>query len=140
MKITLSKEEMQYIAVAERFTKAPIKDCVEMEDRITFIVEKGKLGKAIGRDAKNIKGLENIFKKEIKFVEYDTDKKNFIINLFNPYKLDNIVVKEENDGTKVHVTINQRDKGKAIGRNGRNIKILREIAKRHHDIVQLKVL
>ncbi len=140
MKITLSKEEMQYIAVAERFTKAPIKDCVEIEDRITFIVEKGKLGKAIGRNAKNIKGLENILRKEIKFVEYDTNTKNFIINLFKPYKLDNLLVKDENEKTKVHVTIHQKDKGKAIGKNGRNIKILREIAKRHHDVVELKVL
>jgi N utilization substance protein A len=140
MKITLSNEEISYIALAEDVTKAPIIDCVEMENRITFIVEKGKLGKAIGKKAKNIKSLERMFKKEVKFVEYDTNKKTFIANLFKPYKLDEVVVMEGEDGTAVNVTITQNDKGKAIGKNGRNINILREIAKRHHDVVQLKVL
>ena len=113
---------------------------MDIEDRITFIVEKGKLGKAIGRNAKNIKGLENMLKKEIKFVEYDTNKKTFVVNLFKPYKLDSILIKDDDDATRIHVTINQKDKGKAIGKSGRNIKILREIAKRYHDVAELKVL
>ncbi|MEA2053872.1 MAG: NusA-like transcription termination signal-binding factor [Candidatus Thermoplasmatota archaeon] len=140
MKITLSNEEMRYIVLAEDITRAPIIDCVEKENRVTFIVEKGKLGKAIGKNAKNIKNLESKLKKEVKFVEYDTDKKVFITNLFKPYKLDEIVVMEGEDGTIVNVTITQGDKGKAIGKNGRNINILRDIAKRHHDIIQLKIL
>ena len=140
MKITLSHEEMHYIALAEDVTGAPIIDCIEMEDRITYIVEKGKLGKAIGKNAKNIKTLEKMLRKEVKFVEYDKDKKSFITNLFKPYKLDEVVVMEGDEGTIVNVTITQDDKGKAIGKNGRNINILREIAKRHHDIVTLKVL
>ncbi|KAA0004263.1 MAG: NusA-like transcription termination signal-binding factor [Thermoplasmata archaeon] len=140
MKITLSNDEMHYIALAEDITGAPIIDCIEIEDRITFIVEKGKLGKAIGKNAKNIKSLEKMLKKEVKFVEYDKDKKSFITNLFKPYKLDEVVVMEGEDGTIVNVTITQGDKGKAIGKNGRNINILREIAKRHHDIIKLKIL
>jgi len=153
MKITLSHEEMHYIALAEDVTGAPIIDCIEMEDRITYIVEKGKLGKAIGKNAKNIKTLEKMLKKEVKFVEYDKDKKSFITNveydkdkksfitnLFKPYKLDEVVVMEGDEGTIVNVTITQDDKGKAIGKNGRNINILREIAKRHHDIIKLKIL
>jgi len=47
---------------------------------------------------------------------------------------------ESEGGTIVNVTISQDDKGKAIGKSGRNINILREIAKRHHDIVTLKIL
>ncbi len=140
MKITLSNEEIRYIALAEDITKAPIVDCLELENRVTFIVEKGKLGKAIGKKAKNIKGLEKMMKKEVKFVEFDTDKKIFIKNLFKPYKLDEVVVMNGEGGTFVNVTITQNDKGKAIGKNGRNINILREIAKRHHDIVTLKIL
>ncbi|NIA10221.1 MAG: NusA-like transcription termination signal-binding factor [Nitrospiraceae bacterium] len=140
MKITLSNDEMRYIALAEDVTKAPIVDCVEMENRVTFIVEKGKLGKAIGKGAKNIKAIEKMLKKEVKFVEYDKDKKAFITNLFKPYKLDEVVVMEGESGTVVNVTITPDDKGKAIGKSGRNINILREIAKRHHDIETLKIL
>ena len=140
MSITFSQEEMRYIALAEDMTGAPIVDCIEMDDRITYIVEKGKLGKAIGKSARNIKRLEKMLRKEVKFVEYDTDIRQFVGNLFKPYKLEEIMVIEGEDGPSVSVTITQDDKGKAIGKSGRNINILREIAKRHHDIVHLKVL
>lgn len=140
MSITFSQEEMSYITLAEDFTRAPLMDCIDIDDRVTYIVEKGKLGKAIGKSARNIKQLEKMLKKEVKFVEYDTDIKQFVINLFKPYKLEGVVVMAGEDSPSINVTITQKDKGKAIGKNGRNINILREIAKRHHDIVHLKVL
>ena len=138
MKIKLTQQEMHYIAVAEVMTGASIIDCIERGNRITFIVAKGKLGKAIGKEARNIKKLESIFKKEVRFVEYDDDKKQFIINLFKPFKLEKVVVNEEEN--RVSVVVNARDKGKAIGKEGRNINILREIAKRQHGIEEIKVL
>ncbi|MCD6473407.1 MAG: NusA-like transcription termination signal-binding factor [Thermoplasmata archaeon] len=138
MKIKISQQEMHYMAIAEGLTRAPIIDCIERDNRITFIVAKGKLGKAVGKEASNIKKLEKFFKKEVRFVEYDEDKKQFVINLFKPFKVDRVVVDEEKN--KVSVVVNERDKGKAIGKDGRNIKILREIAKRQHGINELKVL
>ncbi|MBC7081077.1 MAG: NusA-like transcription termination signal-binding factor [Thermoplasmatales archaeon] len=138
MKIKLTQEEMSYITIAEGFIRTPIIDCVGGEDRITFVVEKGKLGKAVGKDARNIKKLEEIFKKEVRFVEYDVDIKQFIINLFKPFKLDKIIFDEKEK--RASVVVNPNDKGKAIGKDGRNIKIIREIAKRHHGIEELKVL
>ena len=71
-------------------------------------------------------------------MEYDNDKKQFIINLFKPFKLEKVVVNEEEK--RVSVIVNPRDKGKAIGKEGRNINILREIAKRQHGIEEIKVL
>ena len=138
MKIKINQQEMHYMAIAEGVTRAPIIDCLERENRITFIVAKGKLGKAVGKEANNIKKLEKFFKKEVRFVEYDDDKKQFIINLFKPFKLDRIIIDEERN--RVSVVVNERDKGKAIGKDGRNIKILREIAKRQHGIDEIKVL
>jgi len=138
MKIKISQQEMHYMAIAEGLTRAPILDCIERDNRITFIVAKGKLGKAVGKEANNIKKLEKFFRKEVRFVEYDDDKKQFVINLFKPFKVDRVVVDEEKN--RVSVVVNERDKGKAIGKDGRNIKILREIAKRQHGINELKVL
>ena len=138
MKIKINQQEMHYMAIAEGVTRAPIIDCLERENRITFIVAKGKLGKAVGKEANNIKKLEKFFKKEVRFVEYDDDKKQFIINLFKPFKLDRIIIDEERN--RVSVVVNERDKGKAIGKDGRNIKILREVAKRQHGIDEIKVL
>ena len=49
-----------------------------------------------------------------------------------------MVINEEEN--RVSVVVNARDKGKAIGKAGRNINIIREIAKRQHGIEEIKVL
>ena len=138
MEIKFTQQEINYISIAEPIAGTSITDCIERENRITFIVQKGKLGKAIGRDARNMKKLENLLKKEVRFVEHDGNIRQFIINLFKPFKLERIVLDEEKN--KVSVIVDVRDKGKAIGKDGKNINILREIAKRQHGIEEIKVL
>jgi N utilization substance protein A len=136
MDITLSNEEMRFIAVAEGYIKTRIIDCLNDPQRLTFVVEKGKLGKAIGKNAKNLTQLQKLFKKDVKFVEFDDHKEQFIKNLFKPYQLTNIEIINQ----RIQVEVKPSDKGKAIGKNGHNINIIRQIAKRHHEIEQLKVL
>jgi len=128
-KIVLSNRELNHIALAEKVTKVPVMDCIELDGRITFIVD-GHLGKAIGRDAKNIKRLEKLMKKEVRFVEHTSDRKSFISNLFKPYRVSDVELSDD----IVRVEVNPDDKGKAIGKNGRNINILREIARRHLNV------
>jgi len=136
MDITLTNDEMRFIAVAEGYIKTRIIDCLNDPHRLTFVVEKGKLGKAIGKNAKNLAQLQKIFKKDVKFVEFDDHKEQFIKNLFKPYELTNIEI----TGQGIQVEVKPSDKGKAIGKNGHNINSIRQIAKRHHEIEQLKVL
>ena len=90
--IMFSNEDMQYINMAINVTKTNIIDCLNLEDRVIFIVQKGQLGAAIGTKAKNLERLRSLFKKTIKFVEFDEDKEKFIINLFKPYKVNNITL------------------------------------------------
>ena len=88
--IMLSNENMQYINMAGKITKTDILDCMIAEDKLIFIVRKGQLGAAIGIKAKNLERLRNLFKKTIKFVEFDDDKERFVTNLCKPYKISNI--------------------------------------------------
>jgi N utilization substance protein A len=134
MNITLSKEEIRYMGMAEERTRAKIKDCITGE-QIIFIVEKGELGKAIGKGARNIGALSKIFNKKVKFVEYDDDDESFVRNLFKPYKVKKVRINEN----MAEIEIEQSDKGKAIGKNGRNIKMARKIARRYHGI-DLKII
>ena len=92
--ITLSNETVQYINMASKYSKAHIMDCMVEEDRIIFVVEKGQLGIAIGVKAKNLERLRTLFKKNVKFVEFDNDKKKFIYNLCKPYKINNVIIDE----------------------------------------------
>lgn len=162
--VTLSMEAMQIIATAEDVIlkqarkqilreketgessgpvqgqlKINIIDMVEEEDKLTFIVEKGQLGLALGKGARNLQTLKNVFNKEIKILEYDDDVERFIRNLFKPHQVESVALESEEDGIFARVTVKPEDKGKAIGKAGRNINVVRQLARRHHNIQELKV-
>ncbi|KYK23382.1 NusA family KH domain protein [Thermoplasmatales archaeon SG8-52-4] len=137
--ILLSNQDMQFINMASNITKTHIMDCINLEDRIIFIVQKGQLGAAIGIKAKNLERLRNLFKKIIKFVEFDDNKEAFIINLFKPYKINNVTLEGEDDSLVAKVEVNISDKSKIIGKGGRNIEIIRKLAHRHHAIKDVQI-
>ena len=137
--IYLSNENMQYINMVSKTTKTDIIDCTISEDNLVFIVRKGQLGAAIGRKAKNLEKLRILFKKNIKFVEFDEDKEKFVLNLCKPYKVKNINLENEGDLVIARVEVELSDKSKIIGKGGRNIEIIRELARRHHSIKDVQI-
>lgn len=138
--IVLSNETVQYINLASKYSGAGIRDCVVEDDRVVFIVEKGQLGIAIGSKAKNLEKLRSLFKKIVKFVEFDEDKTRFVRNLCKPYEVKKISF-EGNDGAEVaRIEVNPRDKSKLIGKGGRNINMIRKMAQRHHLIKDVQIV
>ncbi len=138
--IVLSNETVQYINLASKYSGASILDCVVEDDRVIFIVAKGQLGIAIGSKAKNLEKLRTLFKKIVKFVEFDEDKTRFVENLCKPYNVTKVSF-EENEGTSVaRIEVNPRDKSKLIGKGGRNINMIRKMAKRHHQIKDVQII
>ena len=139
--ITFSNETVQYINMASKYSKASIKDCLVEDDRIIFVVEKGQLGIAIGSKAKNLEKLRTLFKKNIKFVEFDDDKERFIRNLCKPYQISNIITEgdENSSMVRVRIEVSPRDKSKLIGKGGRNINMIRKLAQRHHPIKDVQI-
>ena len=126
--------------MASKITKAGIIDCMIVDDdRLVFIVQKGQLGIAIGIKAKNIEKLRNLFKKNIKFVEYTEDKEQFVVNLFKPYKVNNIVLEGNDDSPIAKVEVDRNEKSKIIGKGGKNIDIIRQLASRHHNIKDVQI-
>ena len=138
--IMFSNKSMQYINMASNVTKTDIIDCMETnDDKLIFIVKKGQLGAAIGVKAKNLEKLRNLFKKTIKFVEFDEDKERFVVNLFKPYKIKSVTFEGENDSIIAKVEVDVGDKSKIIGKGGRNIDIIRQLAHRHHSIKDVQI-
>ena len=91
------------------------------------------------RRAKNIEKLRSLFKKNVKFVEFDENKEKFIENLCKPYKISNISIEGDGDSDLVKVEVNPRDKSKLIGKGGRNINMIRKLAQRHHPIKDVQI-
>jgi len=137
--ITFSNENMQYINMASKVTKTTIINCVINDENLIFIVNNGQLGAAIGKDAKNLKKLRNLFKKNIKFVEYDQDKKKFIENLCKPYKVNQITFEGTDENIVAKIEVDQSEKSKIIGKGGKNIEIIRGLAQRHHSIKDVQI-
>ena len=140
VEITFSNETVQCIRLASKYSNAQIIDCLVEDDRVVFVVAKGQLGVALGLKAKNLERLRMLFKKTVKFVEFDEDKERFINNLCKPYTITKVVLDEDNNGLVVaKIEVDRREKSKLIGRDGRNINLIRKLAQRHHTIKDVQI-
>ena len=135
--IKLTGEEMRYIALFENVTGATARDCVidEKVDRIMFVVNPGDIGLAIGKKGSRIKLLNKMVSKDVEVVEYAETPEVFIRNSLSPAKVRELRIIDRPDGRRVAVAnIEPRDKGVAIGKNGRNADRTRLFAKRYFQI------
>ena len=137
--ITLDGNALRYISLFEKVTKTNVKDCIETQDKLIFVVAKGQIGAAVGKKGENVKRLHEMFKKNLDIIEYSDDPEKFLKNIFHNFKIQRIEI--ERRGSKVHATVSveSKDKGKIIGKDGRNLKLARDILSRHHDIESLSI-
>ncbi|MCW4005123.1 MAG: NusA-like transcription termination signal-binding factor [Candidatus Bathyarchaeota archaeon] len=135
-------DEMRYIALFESISGASVKDCIidEEQERAIFIVNPGQVGVAIGKGGRNIHTLERMTGKKHEIIEYSEDPVQFIKNALKPAAVREVRITEKTDGKKMAVvTINPKDKGVAIGKNGKNAERLRFLAKRYFDIQNVSI-
>jgi len=140
--IKITCDEMRYIALFESVSGASVKDCIidEEQGRAIFIVNQGQVGVAIGRGGRNIHTLEKMTGKKHEIIEYSEDPVQFIKNALKPAAVREVRVSERTDGKKMAVvTINPKDKGIAIGKNGKNAERLRFLAKRYFNIQNVNI-
>jgi len=141
--IRLTSREMQYIALFESITGSTVKDCIvnEEDDRIIFIVKEGDIGVAIGRGGKNIHLLEKMTGKKHEIIEYSENPVQFIKNALKPARVNEVRISQLSDGKNIAVvSVNSRDKGVAIGRNGKNAERIRFLAKRYFQIQKVSIM
>ncbi|MEM3399081.1 MAG: NusA-like transcription termination signal-binding factor [Nitrososphaerota archaeon] len=134
--VRLTDKEIKYMSLFEAATGASVIDCIDSGDIIVFIVGDGELKKVLSGKGVKIQQFSRIVKKKIKVIEYSPDPSKFIENALLPAKvIEPIRVTERTDGRKIAVvTVDPKDKGVAIGKNGKTIELIRLIAKRHHQI------
>jgi N utilization substance protein A len=141
--IRLTSKEMRYIALFESITHASVRDCIVDDDlnRIIFIVKEGDTGMAIGRGGKNIRLLERMTGKKHEIIEHSENPTQFIKNALKPARVTEIRITERPDGKSIAVvSVNARDKGVAIGKNGRNAERIRFLAKRYFQIQNVSIM
>jgi len=140
--IKFTSHEMRYIALFESITGATVKDCIIDDDlnRIIFVVKGGDAGTAIGRKGKNIHLLEKMTGKKHEIIEHSENPVEFIKNALKPARVKEIRITERPDGKTIAVvSVNPKDKGVAIGKNGKNAERTRLLAKRYFQIQNVSI-
>ncbi|AGI48488.1 NusA family KH domain protein, archaeal [Thermoplasmatales archaeon BRNA1] len=137
--IVLTEETLRFIALFQQVTHTNAVDCMDTEEKLVFVVEKGQGNIAVGKNGDHMKKLKDLTGKNIQVVEYSDDPKQFVLNVFHIYEPTNVVIEQRGDITHATVTVNPEKKGRAIGKNGKNLRIARDIVNRHHDIQSISV-
>ncbi|MCE4610571.1 MAG: NusA-like transcription termination signal-binding factor [Desulfurococcales archaeon] len=129
-RITL--EELRYISVFQELTGVTVYRCLVDEEfnRLIFLVGRGEAGRAIGRNGAKVRALKEILGKDIEVVEYSEDLKEMVKNLFPGVRIRSIQISKRGGGVMVRLSVEEADKGVAIGRNGRNVKRARLVLSR----------
>ena len=137
--IAFDTETIGYIRLFEERTGARVKDCLEAEDKLVFLVEPGEIHKAVGPGGALVDRLKGALKKEIMVVEYSEEPESFVKNVFYAYSPKTVTFLPKGKGRHASVTVDPAWKARAIGKQGKNLKIARAILMRHTDVVSVNV-
>jgi N utilization substance protein A len=133
--IKITQDEMKFIQLLQNMTGATIVDCIINDDTIIFTVKKGEVGLAVGKGGEKIKRFRSMTNKQVEIYEYMNEAEKFIRNALKPAKVKDIRLVDRMEGKKIAmVTVEPKDKGIAIGKNGDNIKKIRFLAKRYFQL------
>lgn len=141
--IKLTTDELQLMSLFQSITSATARDCVidEKLDRVIFIVNKGSMGLAIGKNGATIKTMQDIVGKKIELVEYSDDVNEFIRNTLSSSLILDVKINEKDNGTKVAVAVvDPKKKGVVVGREGRNAEKARLLMKRYFQISNVLIV
>ncbi|MEW5936301.1 MAG: NusA-like transcription termination signal-binding factor [Candidatus Thermoplasmatota archaeon] len=137
--ITITQDTLGAIALFERITRTTVVDCIDSEDKIVFIVRQGEVKTAVGKDGDNVLRLFKRFNKNIQIVEFSHDPAEFVRNVFYGYKVQKVEIEQRNNIIHATVTVDPKEKAKAIGKAGKNLRLMRNIINRHHNIQSVSV-
>jgi N utilization substance protein A len=133
MKLTLDQNKIQIINLFQTITGCSVLDCINEEGMLFFVVNEGQYGLAVGKNGVKIKNAEKVFKKNIHVIEYSSDAETFVKNLVP--EAQEITINDDN----VCIKLKQSDRAKVIGRQGRNIKIIKTFLSHLFNIEDVKI-
>jgi len=129
------------MSMFQGMTGAMAKDCIidEKLNRIIFIVQKGQMGLAIGKEGVSVKKIERAVRKPVEVVEWADDIEGLVRNTLGRHVLE-VRVGGRLDGTKgIVVIVDSRKKGAVLGMGGKHAEKVRILVKRYHDVSNLQI-
>ncbi|MBO3768908.1 MAG: NusA-like transcription termination signal-binding factor [Thermoproteota archaeon] len=142
VKASWSNQELSYIGFFESATGARVVDClITNNDKTVFFILKPEDFERIKQGCKILlQHFSRKIGKEVHVMGLHDNIETFLRQALYPVKVLNIQVDNNAKGGKVvYVTVNDMDKGRAIGKNGFRIQVIREIARRYFGISDVKI-
>lgn len=134
--LKLTMGELRYISLFQDMTGVTPKDCIVSEELglVIFVVDSDKVGQAIGRRGSNVRYISKLIEKEVEIVGWADDLESFVKNIFTPARVYRVQLIDGKSKRSLYVYVDPKDKGLAIGRNGRNVAKARLILNRYFSI------
>jgi len=134
MTVKLGTDSIRTIALFEKITTVHARDCLINDEEAYFVVDRDKMGRAIGKNGSNMKNLRRVLgSRHVKIFACSSDLESTIRSMVPGLK------KVEIKNGSVLISVPRSDKVAVIGKNGRNINAIREILKRRFAVKELKL-
>lgn len=131
-------ELLKLINFFEEFTGASVKDAFfDTNEKLTFVVEPGNIGKAVGKGASKLKKVEEKLNQRIRVAEYSDKKLELIRSLVAPLTL--VEIREDEDGVVYMEGKDEKTTGLLIGKQARNLRNLEEMVRRYMPVKEIRV-
>ena len=132
-------EDIGYITTFEKMTKSSVVDYISDDGILYFVVISRNFYELIGRDGINIRKISEKFGKKIKVYRYSKDIKEFTKNLIiKPCEKIDIV--DDKNGKSLKIKVANKDKAIIIGREGKNLEIIKKLMDRQFGIKKIQIM
>ncbi len=137
--ITIDNRLMGYIALFESVTHENLRECMETEDIVLFVVNEKKMGNIFKRNPNVVSVLKDRINKHIIMAEASRDLLTMTRNILFRYGVREIHINWKEGQTDIQVSVAPEEIGRVIGKEGRNIKLFREVLARYFPVHSLSV-
>jgi len=137
--VTFNEDTLGYVTIFQNVTMCTVMDCVDTGDKIIFVVGKGEASRAIGRKGETVARVRLLLKRDIQIIEFSEKPEEFVANVFHAYDVKKVEIEDRDGVTHATVTVESTKKGRAIGKEGKNLRMARDLIARHHAIESVSV-
>jgi N utilization substance protein A len=128
--LELDARGLKYFTTFEKITGVMPVDYLENDNGLIFLVDLVKLGKAIGKKGANIKKLKELFRKRVVIIGDSNDPEIFVRNFFSNITITGVEIANVMGDQNIVLTVDEKDRGIAIGKEGERIKAAKEFLKK----------
>jgi transcription termination/antitermination protein NusA len=139
LKLNFDTDTIRLMTLFENIMHVHVKDCVldTPNSTVYLIIEEGMLGMAIGKNGNSVKYAERVIGKTIKLFEFSNNLVEFVKKMIP--QTTGIKVRNEENRITVEVHVEKKNRPIVIGREGRNLKLYKELLKRNHKVDDLVI-